>query len=263
MLTACLDALAAQRGAPAYEVVVVDDGSTDGSGDLARQHPSRPRVVTDPTARLVRGARHGHRREQRCRAGVHRRRLPSRAGLARGRDRAPGGRCRPGRGGGRRRDRRPADPLGAVRPGDLPRPGARRPGRGVRGDGEPRRRPPRARRRRRLRPAAAVERRPGVGPAGDRRRPPPRVRAGRPGAPPGPAQRRRHLAAAPPARRRLARPRPAGPSPRRLARARAADRRHVGWPRGWPPTGSPVPRARLVAVHGWAMAARWTGRLLG
>lgn len=47
-LPACLDALAAQEGAPAFEVVVVDNGSRDDTAALARGHELRPRVVTEP-----------------------------------------------------------------------------------------------------------------------------------------------------------------------------------------------------------------------
>lgn len=46
VLPACLDALAAQTFA-AYDVVVVDNGSTDATGDIARRHPLRPMVVTE------------------------------------------------------------------------------------------------------------------------------------------------------------------------------------------------------------------------
>ena len=40
-----LDAVAGQRGAPAIEVIVVDNGSTDGTPDEAARHPLRPLVV--------------------------------------------------------------------------------------------------------------------------------------------------------------------------------------------------------------------------
>jgi glycosyltransferase involved in cell wall biosynthesis len=42
---ATLDALAAQRDAPAFEVVVVDNGSLDETATLAETHPLAPRVV--------------------------------------------------------------------------------------------------------------------------------------------------------------------------------------------------------------------------
>ncbi|MFG1923898.1 glycosyltransferase [Cryptosporangium sp. NPDC048952] len=46
---ACLRALLAQRGVPAYEVVVLDDGSTDRTADIVRQ-------IADDRVRLVTGA---------------------------------------------------------------------------------------------------------------------------------------------------------------------------------------------------------------
>ena len=46
VLRGCLDALAAQT-LPPDDVIVVDNGSTDGSGDLARAHPVVTRVVVE------------------------------------------------------------------------------------------------------------------------------------------------------------------------------------------------------------------------
>jgi glycosyltransferase involved in cell wall biosynthesis len=42
---ATLDAIAAQRGAPAFDVVVVDNGSRDDTAEVAEAHPLRPRVL--------------------------------------------------------------------------------------------------------------------------------------------------------------------------------------------------------------------------
>lgn len=47
-LPACLDALAAQVDAPAFEVLVVDNGSNDGTGEVARAHAAVSRVVEEP-----------------------------------------------------------------------------------------------------------------------------------------------------------------------------------------------------------------------
>src|SRR4051812_31874401 len=44
-LGATLDGLAAQRGAPPHEVIVVDNGSLDGTAGVAEAHPLRPRVL--------------------------------------------------------------------------------------------------------------------------------------------------------------------------------------------------------------------------
>lgn len=49
VLPGCLDALAAQDGAPPFEVVVVDNGSTDRTGDVAHAHPVVTRVVAERT----------------------------------------------------------------------------------------------------------------------------------------------------------------------------------------------------------------------
>jgi glycosyltransferase involved in cell wall biosynthesis len=43
----CLDALAAQEQAPPYEVIVVDNGSTDGTADVVRRHPLGVRLVAE------------------------------------------------------------------------------------------------------------------------------------------------------------------------------------------------------------------------
>jgi hypothetical protein len=50
-VTPCLRALLAQRGVPAMEVVVLDDGSTDGTSEVVRAV-----VAGDPRVRLVAGA---------------------------------------------------------------------------------------------------------------------------------------------------------------------------------------------------------------
>ncbi|MHB8671845.1 MAG: glycosyltransferase family 2 protein [Acidimicrobiales bacterium] len=46
-LGTCLDALAAQRGAPGFEVIVVDNASRDAGAALARSHPVVTSVISE------------------------------------------------------------------------------------------------------------------------------------------------------------------------------------------------------------------------
>jgi glycosyltransferase involved in cell wall biosynthesis len=47
-VSACLDALAAQEGAPSFEMIVVDNGSHDPTPDLVRSHGIGARLETEP-----------------------------------------------------------------------------------------------------------------------------------------------------------------------------------------------------------------------
>jgi GT2 family glycosyltransferase len=49
-LRPCLDALAAQRGAPPFEVIVVDNASTDGSGEAVREYIQETAAVAKKSA---------------------------------------------------------------------------------------------------------------------------------------------------------------------------------------------------------------------
>jgi glycosyltransferase involved in cell wall biosynthesis len=45
LLPGCLDALAAQEAAPSFEVLVIDNGSSDATADVARRHPIDAQVI--------------------------------------------------------------------------------------------------------------------------------------------------------------------------------------------------------------------------
>jgi glycosyltransferase involved in cell wall biosynthesis len=49
ILGECLDAIAAQQGAPPFEVVVVDNGSRDATPRLVESHPVGARLLHEPT----------------------------------------------------------------------------------------------------------------------------------------------------------------------------------------------------------------------
>ena len=48
MLDEALTSLRAQAGAPEFEVVVVDNGSSDATPDVARRHSARYAFVAEP-----------------------------------------------------------------------------------------------------------------------------------------------------------------------------------------------------------------------
>ncbi len=64
----CLRALAAQTIRPALEVIVVDDGSADGTGDVARGHGAI--VLRHETSRAGRGPEHRRPGGQRAHPGL-------------------------------------------------------------------------------------------------------------------------------------------------------------------------------------------------
>ena len=48
VIGACLDAIASQRAAPPYDIVVVDNGSSDGTASIVCGHPAGARLVSEP-----------------------------------------------------------------------------------------------------------------------------------------------------------------------------------------------------------------------
>jgi glycosyltransferase involved in cell wall biosynthesis len=60
----CLDSVQGQRYAGSLEVIVVDDGCPEGSGDVAARHPIAPRVIKQPNSGVSTARNRGVREAQ-------------------------------------------------------------------------------------------------------------------------------------------------------------------------------------------------------
>ena len=80
-LKACLDSLE-RLNYPDYEVILVDDGSTDATPQIAFAHPKRPLLPPREEPRPLGGAQHRHRRRDGRDRRLHGLRLPGGRGLA-------------------------------------------------------------------------------------------------------------------------------------------------------------------------------------
>ncbi len=63
-MSECLDRVQAQGYTGSLEVIVVDDGCPEGSGDLAGRHPIAPRVIKQPNAGVSAARNRGVREAQ-------------------------------------------------------------------------------------------------------------------------------------------------------------------------------------------------------